>query len=612
MAGMHPSVQDIDLTSVADSHVRATLAAHYGCQEDAYGCMPEVVEFLAAQELSRREADKWEAAQLRMAVELSHRDSQQVQHLANGLYETVVSIPASAVGAIIGKKGRNLPTIQREWGVEILVEPGIRGNGPAPRAKCIIRGGGQVAIQVAAKEMTDITRTPDDVSRFVDRMRFEHWQKLHVFIDYSNIHISAQKLRAHPENRQGVQIDAAALLHRVLKERDSVKCVVVGSAATKEESSRLTSAWRTAIGQYKNLRSNQQGVREADLHIDEKLITSIQSSLLGDYSTDQKLVVLTGDGNLNGSNKTVWASFSDSILRALTKGWVVEVHCWKDSGSQVYRNFQRDYPEAFQLYYLDPYQSDFVKPLVQDCSADSSAKSTPASDGPKAGPLPPKTPPKPPKPPNNRASDPSPHKTPPHGRDPSPLKAPPRGLDPSPLKAPPRGRDPSPLKAPPRGRDPSPGPSRNGGGPKQQDNNKGKPTNRGRSPSPFRKGTPGGPSLQQCKYFLERGGCKYGAKCRFSHDNILQDRLNQLDLKDKMLKKEQEENQKIRSENERVREEYKRVRECSICYQRPELMYSFPCGHKVCKDCGENIIATNKECYSRCHQPATILIPRFE
>ena len=194
------------------------------------------------------------------------------------------------MGALIGSGGRTLRKLQRDLGVTIRVT----SQGPGQPATFTVTGM-RHPVMVASEELQRNSANVDDL---LSRMGQHFEQEVHCFVDYSNIYIAAQSSR-QPGNRQSAFLNAKALKDRVVDERTARKLVVVGSLGSEEQAERCRQEWTSAGFQHVHFVARPAGMGEADLAIDDKIVSEALLSVARDYPKPQKLVILTGDGNDN-------------------------------------------------------------------------------------------------------------------------------------------------------------------------------------------------------------------------------------------------------------------------------------------------------------------------
>ncbi|CAF4469630.1 unnamed protein product, partial [Rotaria magnacalcarata] len=94
-----------------------------------------------------------------------------------------------------------------------------------------------------------------------------------------------------------------------------------------------------------------------EVFLDDMLHSQIQNLILRNNShqgsVQQRLVLITGDGNAN-DNRT---SFPDIVNIALDYGWTVELWSWGTSMNKKFSDIQRRNPSKMQINYLDQYRS---------------------------------------------------------------------------------------------------------------------------------------------------------------------------------------------------------------------------------------------------------------
>eukprot|EP01124_Arcella_intermedia_P028627 TRINITY_DN585_c0_g1_i2.p1 TRINITY_DN585_c0_g1~~TRINITY_DN585_c0_g1_i2.p1 ORF type:complete len:557 (+),score=118.64 TRINITY_DN585_c0_g1_i2:254-1924(+) len=173
--------------------------------------------------------------------------------------------------------------------------------------------------------------------------------KVHVFVDYSNIFIPIQPLR----------LNVTKLVEIVENNRTAVSRNVVGSKPPDNVA--LWSLW-------KSLRYNVvlgQRLEGKEIFVDEAL-HSMMIRCIYDFRESQNnvLVLLSGDGNDHVKST---ATFPVMCEFALNSGWKVEVWSWKKSLNSQYSKLRASYPNKFSICYLDDHKEALTKeaPRIQ-------------------------------------------------------------------------------------------------------------------------------------------------------------------------------------------------------------------------------------------------------
>jgi hypothetical protein len=156
-------------------------------------------------------------------------------------------------------------------------------------------------------------------------------KQLHVFVDDSNLVLGAQ----------GRELSVGKLVARIHGTRQLQQRVVVGSGHKPAHWAR----WKEA--KYEVYADTAR--RGPEVFVDEALMSQIAKAASQRFRRPRVLAVVTGDGNANGGR----ATFPDHIQTALLHGWSVELYAWKGAVHRTYALFAKEYPERFQLVYLD-------------------------------------------------------------------------------------------------------------------------------------------------------------------------------------------------------------------------------------------------------------------
>jgi hypothetical protein len=199
-------------------------------------------------------------------------------------------------------------------------------------------------------------------------------QKLHIFIDLSNIFIASQYIstgQEAPSSSSSRRIRKEEVVRDIrirvkIEELDKLissgrtihEKMVFGSESALDNAGRMWKKWSCL--NYK-IAFTRRKKGENEQFVDDALIAQIQNSLLTFSSPPHPvhtLILLTGDGNENYGR----ASFYDSVGKALMQGWKVELWSWKRAMSQNYKNYQSSYcdTDRFKIFYLDDYRESIT------------------------------------------------------------------------------------------------------------------------------------------------------------------------------------------------------------------------------------------------------------
>jgi hypothetical protein len=194
----------------------------------------------------------------------------------------------------------------------------------------------------------------------------------HVFVDNSNIFGGAQRVaesRDHYEPWRSVRIHYKHLFQLV--EGDDVATRgLAGSVPPGNDA-----LWQIArdLGYKTDLlhRVERDDGRLVEQGVDEMLHLKIANALL-DHDPSQTLVIVSGDGRVSQWD----TSFPGQVLRALKRGWNVEVWSWAEQLTRKYAQIQRDYPGRVIISTLDPYYRSitFVKEGTYDLPGGGTVK----------------------------------------------------------------------------------------------------------------------------------------------------------------------------------------------------------------------------------------------
>ncbi|CAF3950174.1 unnamed protein product [Rotaria magnacalcarata] len=161
--------------------------------------------------------------------------------------------------------------------------------------------------------------------------------EIHIVVDNSNLFIGSQ-------NGQGINRQ---------QDTSDIKTRLVGGS-TPPRTSRIWNEWEKC--NYTCLLGDRS-ILNKEVFLDDMLHSQIQNLILRNNShqgsVQQRLVLITGDGNAN-DNRT---SFPDIVNIALDYGWTVELWSWGTSMNKKFSDIQRRNPSKMQINYLDQYRS---------------------------------------------------------------------------------------------------------------------------------------------------------------------------------------------------------------------------------------------------------------
>ncbi len=229
---------------------------------------------------------------------------------------------------------------------------------------------------IGMSELQSIIRDSDAFEQQLLVLNNEH---THIFVDNSNIFIGAQVVGIDKSTRKFIYDHSVRLnhkaLHRVVNnERNCQRRFVVGSetpsssasAGGKQSSDNAWSKhWQKAGYKVYLHPLNADGkesvvdsslIAEITIHLgnierQRRVSASVSSSM-------DTLVLLTGDGNDNQGNASLFAT----VQHALDLGWNVELWCWRLSASKNYRRLADQYASSgrFVLRFLDNYRDEIA------------------------------------------------------------------------------------------------------------------------------------------------------------------------------------------------------------------------------------------------------------
>lgn len=184
---------------------------------------------------------------------------------------------------------------------------------------------------------------------------------IYVFVDWSNISISAKRQMATGLTDPSVHVDVDKLVQLVENGRLCKARKLAGSSVRGVKDALMGESvwqlWRNN-GYELHLQQRSQGTEHS---VDEVLQACIADYLLEDLGGKKAtLVLLTGDGNKE-KNTT---SFPRLAAFAARTGWTVEVWSWQCSLSKAYITLANQYQSQDQspvsINFLDPFRSDIT------------------------------------------------------------------------------------------------------------------------------------------------------------------------------------------------------------------------------------------------------------
>lgn len=170
-------------------------------------------------------------------------------------------------------------------------------------------------------------------------------EKIHVFVDASNIMLSAQCLDGEKDIR--IRINVSALAELVIGYRQAESKLVVGSIPGSGNV--YWNKWRESRFNVVVLDRTQENHEQA---VDDVLHSNIYRVINKQFPEQRTLVLLTGDGNSNHHR----TNFPEIIEDALMKNWIVELWSWSHSTSTTYDAFSAHYPGRFILKPLNDFR----------------------------------------------------------------------------------------------------------------------------------------------------------------------------------------------------------------------------------------------------------------
>ncbi|CAF3843156.1 unnamed protein product [Rotaria magnacalcarata] len=183
----------------------------------------------------------------------------------------------------------------------------------------------------------------------------------HIIVDCSNIFIGSQTIRdpttGATQKNPAIRVNVKNLVRVV--ENDKLKIYIKTRIAGGSKPPENLPVWKEwASCGYKCIVIERSASGPED-GVDEMLHAQILQLLhiYKDTQTrSQVLVLVTGDGNINGGR----TSFLQSVESVLTSNWSVELWSWERSLSQHFLSTQRFFPSRMTIKYLDSYRNDIT------------------------------------------------------------------------------------------------------------------------------------------------------------------------------------------------------------------------------------------------------------
>ena len=254
----------------------------------------------------------------------------------------------NAAKTIIGSKGLVIRYLKREYNIEATT---IQQYG------CTI--------------LQSTGRTPEETNLFASvideycndkqllfrMLQYRQGIKIRLFIDVSNIACGLQltELEDGLHRDFSTYLNTGALLEiaRALRTLDRV--VAVGSSPEQNNPFWKQFGEKAEIHVLSRMALEDGSTQEDG--VDEVLHEEILRDVEFESPQNRVMVVMSGDGNVNGGRAT---NFPDVILKAIRKGWLVELWCWEHTCSKIYSDMATKFHEQFTLIFIDKHRKELV------------------------------------------------------------------------------------------------------------------------------------------------------------------------------------------------------------------------------------------------------------
>lgn len=249
---------------------------------------------------------------------------------------------------------RLLPSFSFEMGVTLSVRraDSLSGDGNAVVVVGHPRGDRDI-ISIAQQELSAFLANPPALT---EKLRQLDSERLHVFVDYSNISIGTKK--ACGSNHVLIE---DVLVSLVEGGRPCLQKLLFGSFSHADE--RVAMARWEDLTYEVHLAHRHHGQREQ--FVDDAMIAQVHDAVLRYPSPphpQHTLALLTGDGNDNHGR----SSFFTASTLALQQGWKVEVWAWRACLSKQYQDLLQAYGHdvgLFRINYLDDHKDIIARQI---------------------------------------------------------------------------------------------------------------------------------------------------------------------------------------------------------------------------------------------------------
>jgi hypothetical protein len=221
-------------------------------------------------------------------------------------YSQTVDVTPEFMKPFIGSKHKNREHFQQKFGVIVRTTPRY-----SPRCQIKVEGD-QDAVQIAVSEIHE--HCLDDPEKYLLKMQAERWGMRNVYLDWNNIRLGAARYQK--------RLNIYAFCLRVFGMREVQKLFIAGTVPNSNTGRVISDQWLNSTARMPNfkdctpdikLQESSRGSREKG--VDDMLIAAAYEQLQAS-SEPHTLILVTGDGNLNGGGH--WVSVYTSTINGHT------------------------------------------------------------------------------------------------------------------------------------------------------------------------------------------------------------------------------------------------------------------------------------------------------
>ncbi len=206
-----------------------------------------------------------------------------------------------------------------------------------------------------------VNRIKANMNEIMDIINYNINYNIHVFVDISNVLISAQQIISvdNPNiytKDNNIRLSIKSLTELIIGLRTVKSLYARGSFKSKAQQD-MTKFWKDCDYNIKNIYRDKQ-----ETFVDESLIAEAQNIMITNINniSTEVIIFISGDGN---GNKGA-TSFRRTIINALHMGYIVEVWTWMSACNNFYKSIRngncneltKEQSSRFRLYYLDNYR----------------------------------------------------------------------------------------------------------------------------------------------------------------------------------------------------------------------------------------------------------------